>query len=167
MYALNPLLTSSISCLFHFLVLEKKIFFFTLRFPWGFPISFFSFLGHTGNMWKGQGSNSRHSCDPSHSGDNARPPTWGTKEELLPISWHASFCCCCFCFGHTCDIQKFPFQGSNLHHSCNQSYSTRSLTHWTTRELLSIILDIRTDVLPMYPSYSLVEYCMNLLTSPN
>ena len=42
-----------------------------------------------------------------------------------------------------CSMWKFPGQGSNLHHSYNQSHSidnTRSLTHWATRELLNLIL---------------------------
>ena len=39
---------------------------------------------------------------------------------------------------HTCSMQKFPGQGSNPSHSCNQSHSSdnaRSLNCWATREL--------------------------------
>ena len=41
-------------------------------------------------------------------------------------------------FGCTCSMQKFPGQGLNTCHSCNQSYSmdnTGSLIHCATREL--------------------------------
>ena len=47
----------------------------------------------------------------------------------------------CFVPGCTCGIQKFPVQGSNPHHSSNQSHCSEnagSLTHCTTRELLSV-----------------------------
>ena len=43
-----------------------------------------------------------------------------------------------FFFFCTCSMQKFPCQGSNLHYSSDLNYgseSTRSLTHWATREL--------------------------------
>ena len=54
-------------------------------------------------------------------------------------------------FGHAHGIQKFLGQGSNPHHSSNQSYSSdniRSLTHWATRELqLQIGFIILTDIL--------------------
>ena len=43
------------------------------------------------------------------------------------------FFCVCVC-AH--GMQKFPGQGSNPLHSCNQSHNNaRSLTHCTTREL--------------------------------
>ena len=42
-----------------------------------------------------------------------------------------------FIFGCTCSMQKFPGQGSNLHHSSDpnhSSYNARSITHQATRE---------------------------------
>ena len=46
-------------------------------------------------------------------------------------------------FGCACGMQKFPGQGSNLHHrtdpSCHCSDNTGSLTRWATRELCHLI----------------------------
>ena len=44
-------------------------------------------------------------------------------------------------FGHAHNMQKFPGQTWNAHHSSNLSHcsdNTRSLTHWDTRELLDL-----------------------------
>ena len=44
--------------------------------------------------------------------------------------------------GCTCNMRKFPGQGSNLCHSCNQSYSSDSagsLTCWAPRELQNFL----------------------------
>ena len=53
--------------------------------------------------------------------------TWG-------FCLFAALFCFLFCsFGYAYGLKKFPGQGSNPHHS---SDTTRSVTHWTTRELL-------------------------------
>ena len=95
---------------------------------------------------------------------NISSPMQWVKDWVLPQLWHrlqlqhgfnpqprTSIChgknnnnktdlkvTCQFFFCHAHNMWKFPDQGSNLHHSCDPSYSsdnTRSLTCYTSREL--------------------------------
>ena len=62
--------------------------------------------------------------------------TLNEREGCIP---RASF----FFFGHAHGMQKFPGQGSNLHHSSSHSHSSdnaRALTRCTTRELRGLLL---------------------------
>ena len=100
----------------------------------------------------GQGSNSSHRSNQSHSRDNTGSLTWRATRELLYsnfnyflpsayFGFHSLFVC--FYFGCTWGIWKFPDQGLNPCHSCNMCHSwgnTRSLTHWAMRELPRSIL---------------------------
>ena len=52
-------------------------------------------------------------------------------------------------------MRKFPGQGSNSHHSCNQGHSSdnvRSLTHWATTELLALFLTCFCFCCPQHPA---------------
>ena len=59
---------------------------------------------------------------------------WPVLKDQMNI--HEVFCCCFL--GCICGIQKFPSQGWNPHHRCNQIHNSDnagSLTCWATRKI--------------------------------
>ena len=62
---------------------------------------------------------------------------------------HASVYFYVLFFSRTCCLWKFPSQGSNLGHGCNQSHSsdhTRSLTHWAPNKLPEVYFRNYSDL---------------------